>query len=129
MNAETGNIVTIVAIVVVVILALVGIVFIFLHQRKIHQEKKQEAVVEKKIEKATDELSDEFGGKDNIVSIAQMGSRVTVTLKSTAGITAQSLDAKGLKGALIMSNKVVFPVGPKAKEFADMLIEKTGFGK
>ena len=63
-------------------------------------------------------------GKENIISIEIRGSRVVVNVKTTNGIDSKKLDEEGLKGSIIMGQKVMFPVGSQAEEFAKDLKNK-----
>lgn len=78
----------------------------------------------KKVTRMADELPARFGGRDNILGIATKGSRVEVEVKSSEGIKADELEKEGLHGAIVMSDKVVFPVGVKADEFARMIEDR-----
>lgn len=67
-----------------------------------------------------------FGGKDNIVKVFYRGSRVTVQVKDTSVIRSEDFDRADLSGALIMSDRIVFPVGENAAEFCGNLKKKIG---
>ena len=67
-----------------------------------------------------------FGGKSNIVAVTARGSRVTVAVKDTSLLRSQDFDRAGLKGAMIMSDRIVFLVGSNAEEFASNLKRKVG---
>lgn len=110
---------------VVVVLGLVGLItYLCIHfsKRKIEnrEEKKESEVYVQK----TSQVAQIFGGKENIISIEIRGSRVVVNVKTTNGIDPKKLDEEGLKGSIIMGQKVMFPVGSQAEEFAKDLKNK-----
>ena len=51
-----------------------------------------------------------FGGKDNIISISAIGSRINLTLKDKEIIDREKLKELGVKSVLVMSNKVTLVV-------------------
>lgn len=110
---------------VVVVLGLVGLItYLCIHfskgKIKNREEKKEsEAYVQK-----TSQVAQIFGGKENIISIEIRGSRVVVNVKTTNGIDPKKLDEEGLKGSIIMGQKVMFPVGSQAEDFAKDLKNK-----
>lgn len=67
-----------------------------------------------------------FGGRENIIALEARGSRVTIQVKDTTLIRSADFDRAGLKGAMIMSDRIVFPVGANAAEFAENLRAKIG---
>lgn len=110
---------------VVVVLGLVGfITYLCIHfskeKIKNREEKKESEVYVQK----TSQVAQIFGGKENIISIEIRGSRVVVNVKTTNGIDPKKLDEEGLKGSIIMGQKVMFPVGSQAEEFAKDLKNK-----
>lgn len=110
---------------VVVVLGLVGLItYLFIHfskgKIKNREEKKESEVYVQK----TSQVAQIFGGKENIISIEIRGSRVVVNVKTTNGIDPKKLDEEGLKGSIIMGQKVMFPVGSQAEEFAKDLKNK-----
>lgn len=110
---------------VVVVLGLVGLItYLCIHfskgKIKNREEKKESEVYVQK----TSQVAQIFGGKENIISIEIRGSRVVVNVKTTNGIDPKKLDAEGLKGSIIMGQKVMFPVGSQAEEFAKDLKNK-----
>lgn len=110
---------------VVVVLGLVGfITYLCIHfskgKIKNREEKKESEVYVQK----TSQVAQIFGGKENIISIEIRGSRVVVNVKTTNGIDPNKLDEEGLKGSIIMGQKVMFPVGSQAEEFAKDLKNK-----
>lgn len=110
---------------VVVVLGLVGlIIYLCIHfskgKIKNREEKKESEVYVQK----TSQVAQIFGGKENIISIEIRGSRVVVNVKTTNGIDPKKLDEEGLKGSIIMGQKVMFPVGSQAEEFAKDLKNK-----
>ena len=110
---------------VVVVLGLVGLItYLYIHfskgKIKNREEKKESEVYVQK----TSQVAQIFGGKENIISIEIRGSRVVVNVKTTNGIDPKKLDEEGLKGSIIMGQKVMFPVGSQAEEFAKDLKNK-----
>lgn len=110
---------------VVIVLGLVGLITylcIPFSKGKIknREEKKESEVYVQK----TSQVAQIFGGKENIISIEIRGSRVVVNVKTTNGIDPKKLDEEGLKGSIIMGQKVMFPVGSQAEEFAKDLKNK-----
>lgn len=110
---------------VVVVLGLVGLItYLCIHfskgKIKNREEKKESEVYVQK----TSQVAQIFGGKENIISIEIRGSRVVVNVKTTNGIDPKKLDEEGLKGSIIMGQKVMFPVGSQAEEFAKDLKNK-----
>lgn len=110
---------------VVVVLGLVGLItYLCIHfskgKIKNREEKKESEVYVQK----TSQVAQIFGGKENIISIEIRGSRVVVNVKTTNGIDPKKLDEEGLKGSIIMGQKVMFPVGSQAEEFAKALKNK-----
>lgn len=110
---------------VVVVLGLVGLItYLCIHfskgKIKNREEKKESEVYVQK----TSQVAQIFGGKENIISIEIRGSRVVVNVKTTSGIDPKKLDEEGLKGSIIMGQKVMFPVGSQAEEFAKDLKNK-----
>lgn len=110
---------------VVVVLGLVGLItYLCIHfskgKIKNREEKKESEVYVQK----TSQVAQIFGGKENIISIEIRGSRVVVNVKTTNGIDPKKLDQEGLKGSIIMGQKVMFPVGSQAEEFAKDLKNK-----
>lgn len=110
---------------VIVVLGLVGLItYLCIHfskgKIKNREEKKESEVYVQK----TSQVAQIFGGKENIISIEIRGSRVVVNVKTTNGINPKKLDEEGLKGSIIMGQKVMFPVGSQAEEFAKDLKNK-----
>lgn len=110
---------------VVVVLGLVGLItYLCIHfskgKIKNREEKKESEVYVQK----TSQVAQIFGGKENIISIEIRGSRVVVNVKTTNGIDPKKLDEEGLKGSIIMGQKVMFAVGSQAEEFAKDLKNK-----
>lgn len=110
---------------VVVVLGLVGLItYLCIHfskgKIKNREEKKESEVYVQK----TSQVAQIFGGKENIISIEIRGSRVVVNVKTTNRIDPKKLDEEGLKGSIIMGQKVMFPVGSQAEEFAKDLKNK-----
>lgn len=115
----------IIAVVALAVAGGIGALYYFFVAKKKKIEKTQQ-IVEKKIDNATSEVAESFGGKENILSISHVGSRVTVNVKSSENISTSKLDSLGLKGAIVMGNKVVFPLGANAQQFYLDLKKKIG---
>ena len=67
-----------------------------------------------------------FGGKENVTSIEARGSRVTISVKDTSLIHSEDFEKAGIKGAVIMSDRIMFVVGNNAEEFAENLKKEIG---
>lgn len=65
---------------------------------------------------------DALGGKENIVNVAAVGSRINLTLKDKDAINREKLAEYGVKSVLVMSNKVTL-VKEKAVETAQAINE------
>lgn len=63
-----------------------------------------------------------LGGKDNIVSVTAVGSRINLTLKDKQLINRDKLTEYGVKSVLVMSNKVTL-VKEKAVDTAQAINE------
>lgn len=88
--------------------------------------KEEKKTVEEKKADAEKAIHILFGGKDNILSIVQRGSRVTVNVKTTQGLKAEDFDKVGLTGAMLMSDKIVFFAGADAPALAANLKKEIG---
>lgn len=66
---------------------------------------------------------DNLGGKDNIVSVNQVGSRINLSLKDKDIINKDSLKELGVKSILVMSNKVTLVVESNADNIARAINE------
>lgn len=108
--------------VLILVFAFVAAFWLFKRHAKAQQKKKTLQAVKT----VAGELAGRFGGPDNIVAVTVTGSRVTVALKNTESISAGDLEKEGLRGALIMSDKVVFPIGTDAEAFAAELRKRLG---
>ena len=60
-----------------------------------------------------------LGGKDNIISISAIGSRINLTLKDKEIIDREKLKELGVKSVLVMSNKVTLVVETAAEAIAN----------
>lgn len=110
---------------VVVVLGLVGLItYLCIHFSKEKIENREEKKESEVYVQKTSQVAQIFGGKENIISIEIRGSRVVVNVKTTNGIDPKKLDEEGLKGSIIMGQKVMFPVGSQAEEFAKDLKNK-----
>ena len=101
---------------------IVGLMLFFVI-RKVRQDKKRkqsEIAVNQKVEESADKLSGCFGGKDNILSISQKGSRVSVSVKDIQLVDHDEIN-KELSSVMFMNNKVVFVIGSKSEEFSKLL--------
>lgn len=63
-----------------------------------------------------------LGGKDNILSVTAVGSRINLTLKDKEAIDRNKLTEYGVKSVLVMSNKVTL-VKEKAVDTANAINE------
>ena len=73
----------------------------------------------KKAVKVDDSLwIDNLGGKDNIESVSQVGSRINLVLKDKEIINKDNLKELGVKSVLVMSNKVTLVIENNAEDIA-----------
>ena len=106
-------------------LILVTIVYFLI--RHFHA-KKQDRKVEEKVKTSAKELSDKFGGRDNIAEITQRGSRVIVSVKDPLKVDKGDI-AKTLDSVMFMDKKIVFVIGTKSEQFKKLLEENVGKSK
>lgn len=66
---------------------------------------------------------DNLGGKENIVSVSQVGSRINLSLKNKEIINKDNLKELGVKSILVMSNKVTLVVESNADNIAEAINE------
>lgn len=92
--------------------------------RKRHEDQK----IEEKVKTSAKELSDKFGGRENIVEIVQKGSRVIVTVKDPVAVDKDEI-SRSLDSVMFMSNKIVFVIGTKSEQFKALLEENVGKSK
>ncbi|MFA6830151.1 MAG: hypothetical protein WCR67_05575 [Bacilli bacterium] len=105
------------------VLVLVGVFFIirhFIHSSKV---KKGEENVQKALVSTTDSLADKFGGKDNILSITQSGSRVSVIVSDIKLIDKDGI-TKAIDNVMFMGTKIVFVIGSDSSKFKELLESK-----
>ncbi len=73
----------------------------------------------KKVVKVDNSLwIDNLGGKENIESVAQVGSRINLVLKDKEKINKDNLKELGVKSVLVMSNKVTLVIENNAEDIA-----------
>ena len=73
----------------------------------------------KKVVKVDNSLwIDNLGGKENIESVAQVGSRINLALKDKEKINKDNLKELGVKSVLVMSNKVTLVIENNAEDIA-----------
>ena len=84
--------------------------------------------IEEKVKTSAKELSDKFGGRENIVEIVQKGSRVIVTVKDPVAVDKDEI-SRSLDSVMFMSNKIVFVIGTKSEQFKALLEENVGKSK
>ena len=73
----------------------------------------------KKVVKVDNSLwIDNLGGKDNIESVNQVGSRINLVLKDKEAINKDNLKELGVKSVLVMSNKVTLVIENNAEDIA-----------
>ncbi len=87
--------------------------------------KKSNAEADQVVNEKAKEVSDSFGGKDNITSIRSSGSRVTVTVENPDIVNRDEINAS-LENVMYMGNKIVFVIGSKSETFKELLEENTG---
>lgn len=94
----------------VLIIATVIVVIIFLKK--------------KKVVKVDDSLwIDNLGGRENVTSVTQVGSRINLVLKDKEIINKDNLKELGVKSVLVMSNKVTLVVENNAEDIAKAINE------
>ncbi len=113
---------TLIIVLVALVVVLVAAVILYLHFRKKKMVKEAEEKINQKVEQSAGKLSNCFGGNDNIVSITQKGSRVTVQLKDISLANKEEIN-KELSSVMFMNNKVVFVIGSMSEEFSRLLEE------
>lgn len=64
-----------------------------------------------------------LGGKDNVISVMAVGSRINLNLKDKENIDREKLTEYGVKSVLVMSNKVTLVVNEKATDVANAINE------
>lgn len=101
-----------------------AIFFVVDKMRKRHEDQK----IEEKVKTSAKELSDKFGGRENIVEIVQKGSRVIVTVKDPVAVDKNEI-SRSLDSVMFMSNKIVFVIGTKSEQFKALLEENVGKSK
>ena len=101
-----------------------AIFFVVDKMRKRHKDQK----IEEKVKTSAKELSDKFGGRENIVEIVQKGSRVIVTVKDPVAVDKDEI-SRSLDSVMFMSNKIVFVIGTKSEQFKALLEENVGKSK
>ena len=73
----------------------------------------------KKVVKVDNSLwIENLGGKDNIESVNQVGSRINLVLKDKEAINKDNLKELGVKSVLVMSNKVTLVIENNAEDIA-----------
>lgn len=73
----------------------------------------------KKVVKVDNSLwIDNLGGKENIESVNQVGSRINLVLKDKEMINKDNLKELGVKSVLVMSNKVTLVIENNAEDIA-----------
>lgn len=103
------------------------IVFLILHILKKKKIRESDLQADKKVEEAANGLANCFGGNDNIQSISQQGSRVTILVKDMEKIDKDAISAQ-IPSVMYMGNKIVCVIGSKSEEFTQLLksnIEKS----
>ena len=78
----------------------------------------------KKVVKVDNSLwIDNLGGRENIASVTQVGSRINLVLKDKELINKDNLKELGVKSVLVMSNKVTLVVENNAENIAKAINE------
>lgn len=98
------------------------IVFFVIKTIRLSKIRKSDEEANERVEQSAGNLSTCFGGNDNIVSISQQGSRVTVLLKNPELIDKEAI-SKELSSVMYTGSKVVFVIGSKSEEFSRLLKE------
>ena len=98
------------------------IVFFVIKTIRLSKIRKSDEEANERVKQSAGNLSTCFGGNDNIVSISQQGSRVTVLLKNPELIDKEAI-SKELSSVMYMGSKVVFVIGSKSEEFSRLLKE------
>ncbi len=106
----------------VVAAAVVLIVLKVNRNRKIRQ---SEIEADQAVETKAKEVSDSFGGKENIISITQSGSRVTVIVENPDIVEREEIN-NSLENVMFMGKKIVFVIGSRSETFKDLLEENIG---
>ncbi len=120
---EPWLIAVIVAVCVVVVAAAVVLIVLKVNRnRKIRQ---SEIEADQAVETKAKEVSDSFGGKENIVSITQSGSRVTVIVENPDIVEREEIN-NSLENVMFMGKKIVFVIGSRSETFKDLLEENIG---
>ena len=103
------------------ILIATGIVLLVRHLIR----KKQDRIVDEKVKSSAKELSDKFGGRDNIVEITQRGSRVIVSVRDPLKVHKEEITS-ALDSVMFMDKKIVFVIGTKSEQFKELLEQSVG---
>ncbi len=98
------------------------IVFLILYIHKKQKIKASEEAADRKVVETAGKLFLCFGGNENILSIQQKGSRVSVLLKDISLVNKEEIN-KELSSVMFMNNKVVFIIGSKSEDFSRLLQE------
>ena len=115
-------IITVVCVIAGLLLVGFGIWFC-LHLAKKNKIQKSEEALNQKIDTATSKLALSFGGKENIKSIQDRSSRVSVEVFDMEKVNKDEI-MKELEGVMFMGSKIVFVIGSKSEEFKKLLEEK-----
>ncbi len=107
---------------VVVIVAAVIIILRVIKHNKI---KKSNEEADQIVNEKAKEVSDSFGGKENIVSIQSSGSRVTVLVENPDIVNRDEIN-NSLENVMFMGKKIVFVIGSKSETFKELLEENIG---
>ena len=82
---------------------------------------KKSKVVDNTPKLADDEWLNALGGKDNIIEVTAMGSRLNVSLKNKDTIDREKLTQLGVSNIMMMSSKATLIIEDKAVATADKI--------
>lgn len=105
---------------VLILIAL--IIFIVLLASKKKKVRLSNEAANRRVEESAKEVSSCFGGKENILSVTQQGSRVTLVRKDPSLADKEKINAC-FKDCRYRGNKIVFIIGSKSEEFKKLLEE------
>ena len=118
----------IVLIIIIVVCCLLFVALGVIVALKVSKNKKirlSEEKANQKVQEAASHLSLCFGGNDNIESISQKESRVTILVKDMSLVEKTKIDEE-LPSVMYMGNKIVFVIGSKSEDFSKLLKENIG---
>lgn len=117
---ELWQIILIIVSAVVVIATIIVVTLKLNKNKRINESEKK---IKETIDESTTKLADCFGGKENIDSIDQIGSRVSVKVKDPLIVNKEAIN-KELPNVMYMGNKIIFVIGSDSIDFKSKLDEK-----